>query len=819
MIYLQIKMNRSEKFMLYAVKPPSRQVRQVKRTSKKLVFTTEYGIYTVEPKTPEIIHVIIKKPDSCETSHPGIIDTPAFTDWDFSSNRDEMCIKTSSITLYIDKKTAAFRWEKYAGDTVLVEDKNEPQVLERFPKFRMTSAKTERIVTADGEKEIVKEAERVPDGFSYHARLNYNEDDFGDVRYGFGQHEEGFSNLSDKTVYVHQANRKIAIPLMVSSNGWGILFDCYSPMIYTNCESKTSVYCESVQAIDYYFIASDEGMRGVIKGYRYLTGKAALLPKWAYGYIQSQERYETQEEIEKTALQYRTKKIGLDCIVLDWCSWENGKWGQKSFDSSRFPDPAGMVERLHKNHTKFMISVWANSDPGGENHEEFKKAGLFLPGLNVYNALSEEGRKMYWKQLNEGLFKYGVDAWWCDNSEPITPEWNHIERPEPASLYSEYCRSVSNHMPPEFTNSYALYHAQGVYEGQRSVTEEKRVCNLTRSGYTGQQRYGTILWSGDISATWETLSKQVAAGINFSASGMPYWTTDIGAFFVKKGSNWFWRGDYEKTTDDLGYRELFTRWYQWAAYLPVFRGHGTDCRRELWLFRNTRDVKFYDAILRANRTRYSLMPYIYSTAGNCWLNDGSMIEHTAFSWTDVFPISYFNSQYMFGPYLMVCPITEPMYYEKNSEKIQADKDIKIFLPEVEGGWYDFNTGEHCNSDEELLFKDTIQFTYRATIDYIPVFVKAGAIIPMAEPALSTEEQSNKITVRIYPGADGKYDLYEDDGDGYEYEKGEYRITRITYNDRTGEISSEIIHDYESSKPKYDLRYEIQKGVKNEKTGI
>lgn len=263
-----------------------------------------------------------------------------------------------------------------------------------------------------------------------------------------------------------------------------------------------------------------------------------------------------------------------------------------------------------------MISVWANTNKNTDNYAELKEAGLLLPGCSVYNAFSADGRAMYWRQAKQGLYSYGLDAWWCDSSEPFTPEWVHIERTEPARMYEEYCRDVQNHIPLQQGNAYAFYHAQGIYEGQRSENDGKRVVNLTRSAYTDQQRYGTILWSGDISATWDTLKRQIAAGLNLSASGLPYWTTDIGAFFVKRGTPWYWRGDFDQCFADLGYRELFTRWYQWAAFLPVFRGHGTDCRRELWHCANE-DVPFYDAIIKANHMRYELMPYIYSAAGNC----------------------------------------------------------------------------------------------------------------------------------------------------------------------------------------------------------
>lgn len=377
------------------------------------------------------------------------------------------------------------------------------------------------------------------------------------------------------------------------------------------------------------------------------------------------------------------------------------------------------------------------------------------------------------------MYSHGVDAWWCDSSEPFTPEWIHIERTEPAKLYEEYCRDAQNHMSLQLGNAYALYHAQGIYEGQRSENDGKRVVNLTRSAYTGQQRYGAILWSGDTSASWDTLKRQIAAGLNFSASGMPYWTTDIGAFFVKRGSAWYWRGDFESCFDDLGYRELFTRWYQWAAFLPIFRGHGTDCRRELWNCENA-DIPFYDVLTETNRMRYKLMPYIYSAAGKCWLNDGSIMLPLAFDYPEDETAKKITDQYMFGDSVMVCPVTEPMYYLPNSKKIETKKTRKVYLPE--GGWYDFYTNAYYEGGRYILTD--------APIDKFPLFVREGSIIPICEPAQSTEELSGDIRLCVYSGRDAEYELYEDDFDGYGYEKGEYIVTHIKWNEKDQKIDIE-----------------------------
>ena len=478
---------------------------------------------------------------------------------------------------------------------------------------------------------------------------------------------------------------------------------------------------------------------------------------------------------------------------MDWCSWPDGQWGQKTFDSERFPDVDAMTEKLHEDHVHFMVSIWPNLTEGTENYEEFKERGLLLPGINNYDPLREEGRKIYWQQAEKGLFCHGVDAWWCDNSEPFTPEWNYLVRPESASVYEEYCRMTAQHLPATKTNAYAFYHAQGIYEGQRAYYErlrneqsgnpakpaEKRVTNLTRSGYLGQQRFGTILWSGDTSASWDTLRRQIAAGIHFCASGLPYWTVDIGAFFVKNGLQWFWNGDYDLGPKDPAYCELFTRWFQWGAFLPIFRGHGTDFRRELWEF-DRPEAPFYEALLKANQLRYELMPYIYSLAGRTWLEDASIIKPLAFGFSEDQTTWSISDQYLFGDGLMICPVTESYFFTEPNCFVGKTVDVeevphlrKTYLP-AGTGWYDYWTNEYYEGGQWIMAN--------APLDQIPIFVKAGTILPKKEFALSVEEQQGEISLTVYAGADGEFTMYEDAGDGYAYEEGEYQLTKYQWFD-------------------------------------
>ncbi len=784
--------------MLYAVKPQSAEIKSAERREDELFLFSDFAVHRVSPKNPRTVRVTVtQEKDFSDALKPGTVGRGSFSEWEFDVTDSEVIVRTSELTLKISRKTASYSYYDAEGRLLMRDSGRDSVEFERFTVYRMTDAETEKVYTADGVKEVVKEARRVEDGHSFHVRLNLDFQD-GEALYGLGQHEEGFGSLRGKTVFVHQANRKIALPVLVSSLGYGILVDTYSPLIFSDSELGSYIYSEAAPELDYYFMYGGD-MRSVVSQYRFITGKAAMLPRWAFGYIQSQERYETQEELLEVTDEYRSRGIGFDCIVLDWNSWPDGEWGQKTLDPKRFPDPCALTENLHKKHTHLMVSIWPNPSQNTADYAELCAAGHILPACTIYNALSKEGREMYWNQLKRGLFSFGADAWWCDNSEPFTPEWNHAVRIEPARLYTDYCFETADHLPAEYTNAFPLYHAMGIYDGQRAEMSGKRVCNLTRSSYTGQQRFGAILWSGDVAATWDTLRRQVAAGLNFSASGQPYWTTDIGAFFVKKSAFWYWRGDFDGCFNDLGYRELFTRWYQWGAFLPVFRGHGTDCRRELWNCENA-DVLFYDALIKANKLRYLLMPYIYSAAGHCWLSDGSMIENLAFAFSDE-TVKDIADQYIFGGSIMVCPVTEPMYYLPESRKIDAAKTRKVYLPK-DCGWYDFYTNE--------FYKGGQWIDAAAPIDRIPLYVREGSVIPTAEPALSTEEQSREIALRVYAGRDAEYLLYEDEFDGYGYENGNYILTELKWDDEKREISVKRHTDWQMTESEAQKRYIITK---------
>lgn len=757
--------------MLQAAKEKSRRIEKIERRDDCLFLYAQKGTIRLEPVDGQIVRVSYTENELfSKGKKPGMEERTSYSAWTYTESESEICMRMEQLQVIVSRESGSCCYLSEDGRVLLKERSYDSKILEQFDVFTMSEegAKIEKVKTPDGVKEVVREAGKVLAGTSYHTRLYLEWED--EALYGLGQHEEGFGSLRGQTVFIHQANRKIAVPFLVSTKGYGILMDTYSPMIFQDTVYGSYLYTEADPEMDFYVI-NGKNMDGAVAGYRRLTGKAAMLPKWAFGYIQSQERYETADEIEQVVQEYRKRGLGLDGIVLDWCSWEGEQWGQKTFDSKRFPDPAGMIERLHEKHVHFMLSIWPNMAELTDNYKEFKENKLLLPGCTIYNALSEEGRRLYWEQVERGLHCHGVDAWWCDSSEPFTPEWNHKERVEPSRMYEEYCQTSGMHLPAEQMNAYSFYHAQGIFEGQRNSKDPKRVVNLTRSGYTGMQRFGTIFWSGDIAATWDTFRRQIGAGLLFSASGLPYWTVDIGAFFVKKGDRWFWKGDYENGPADPAYRELFVRWYQWACFLPVFRGHGTDFSRLLWEF-GTEEDAFYQALKKMNRLRYQLMPYIYSAAGKAWLQDASMMKLLSFVYSEDKNVWNITDQYLFGEALMVCPVV-------TAARKDGRQTRRVYLP-AGNGWYDFWTGKYLAGGQYI--------EAEAPLETIPVYVKEGSILPCCRFAQSAEEISDELIVSVYPGKDGSYLLYDDSGDGYGYEKGEFQLIQLNWNEKNQELT-------------------------------
>lgn len=751
----------------------------VQRRDDALYLQSERGVLRLSPQTGSILRVSYTEREAFTGKTGfGICRNEAFGNWSYEETETELTLQLPELTVVVCKATGTLCYYDRTG-TLLLREKE--RSVEEFDSFRSVideNTKIKEVQTPDGIKRVITEATKVFDKTLYHTRLElqFQKDE---KLFGLGQAEEGSLNLRGTTQYLHQANMKIAIPFLLSSKGYGLLLATGSPAVFSDTAYGSYLYTEADEEMDFYFI-SGKRMDEIIGGYRLLTGKAAMLPKWGFGFLQSQERYESQEELLRTQQEFAKREIGLDGLILDWQSWPGNGWGQKTLDPERFPEPTSMMEELHKNNTRLMISIWPNMTEGTPDYEEFKAQDLLLPASEIYDAFRKEARSLYWKQTTESLFSHGIDAWWCDSSEPFTPEWSHLQKPETANMYAEFVREASKYIPSERCNAYGLAHSQTLYEGQRGENTGKRVTNLTRNGYTGSQKYGVILWSGDTAASWDCFQKQIVAGLNFCATGLPYWTLDIGGFFVKRGVQWFWNGDYEKGLEDLGYRELFVRWFQYGAFLPVFRSHGTDVRREPWHF-GAPGEPFYDALLAANRLRYRLIPYLYSLAGMVWLKDSTMMRMLAFDFPEDPIAMETKDQFMLGSAFLVCPVTEPMYYGVDSQEIHGKQKTRtVYLPEGTD-WYDFYTDEK--------YAGGLSITVAADISRMPLFVKAGSILPMTEPLMNTAEESDApLTFHVYSGKDTAFTLYEDQGDGYGYENGDYRLTELTWSEKDRQLT-------------------------------
>jgi len=745
----------------------SREITTVLKRKDGLYLLSEFGTLRLKPITDQIIRLSYTRADSFEENNEiGIREQPLYAEWNYEETERQVVLTTQKIRLNVNRNTGSIQYYDSNGILLLKEREYGSRELEMFDSCLMDEegeTQIQEVETADGRKKVIRACSMKYDRSLYRTRwyLMWEEDE---MLYGLGQAQEGVLNLRGTTQYLHQANQKIAVPVLVSNKGYGILLASGSPAIFQDTCEGSYLYTEADRYMDAYFIAGDFDQ--VISGVRKITGRAAMLPLWTFGYIQSQERYETQEEILQIADGYRSRKIGLDGIVLDWMSWKDNLWGQKSFDEVRFPSPNKMLEQLHQNEVHFMISVWPNMDEKCENYQEFQAKGQLLPGSNVYNAFDPEARKTYWNQIEQGLPSGGIDGWWCDSSEPYTPEWNHDRKPEAFRMYEEYYEEASKHIPAWKCNTYGLAHARSIAEGMKKNGRQKRVVNLTRNTYLGGQSQGVITWSGDIAASWDTYRKQITAGLNYCVTGLPYWTVDIGAFFVKRGAQWYWNGDYEEGLDDPDYKQLYVRWFQFGTFLPMFRAHGTDVRREVWAF-GEKDNPYRKALETSVGLRYQFLPYIYSCAGKVWCEDATMMRMLAFDYPFDHKACEVKDQYLFGASLMVCPIVQPM---KDGEDYSVRN---VYLPEG-NAWYDFYTKERFEGGQEIRTK--------ASLDVIPLYVKEGSILPFVEEAYESSAQMKEQAVTLYIyGSQAKAVIYEDQGDGYDYESGAYVRTELSYD--------------------------------------
>lgn len=698
-------------------------------------------------------------------------------------------IYTDCLEIIVSKETSQISWyDVKTGKALLKEGTKEfnQKVVEQYVVKSGEEPVIETRITADGERSCIVNIEPKEMRMTYGARLPYFLDEDEKI-YGFGQGEEGFYNYRGKTQYLYQHNMKIPMPIFLSSKQYGVFINTGSCLSFHDESEETYIDVDAVEQLEYYFMKGDN-FDDIIAAYRTLVGRAVMLPKWAFGYIQSKERYKDQDEMVDIVKQYRELDIPIDAVVMDWHTWEEGLWGDKNLDTTRFYDMQDACDKIHEMNARVMISIWPNMNAGSQNHTELANAGYLLNDYSTYDAFDENARRMYWDQANRGLYSKGVDAWWCDCTEPFSsPDWGGEVRKSPEEKYQLVGGEHKRYIDAGQANMYALVHAQGVYENQLLENAEDRVLNLTRSGYAGSQKYGTVLWSGDISARWDVLEKQIAEGLSMCMSGIPYWTLDIGAFFTVKdkwenrgcGSSentnplWFWQGDYNDGVHDLGYRELYTRWIQFGSFLPMFRSHGTDTPREIWNFGKPGEM-FYDSIEKFIKLRYQLMPYIYSLAGRVTQHHYTILRSLMFDYSNDANVSEISNEFMFGDYFLVCPIIKPLYYGIDSVELDAVKEWSCYLP-TGNDWYDYWTNTRYSGGQWIVCD--------ASIDKIPLFVKAGAIL-ITEEALdyANETVDTPVHIYIYDGMDSTFMYYEDDGESHQYNKGGYNEIPFTWSD-------------------------------------
>ena len=558
-------------------------------------------------------------------------------------------------------------------------------------------------------------------------------------------------------------------------------------------QRKLSIWSEMAKDMDYYFIAG-QNADDVISGYRTLTGRAPVYPKWALGFWQSRERYKTSQEIVDNLTEFRKRQIPCDNIVQDWNYWPEDQWGSHQFEASRYPNPQAMLDSVHQMGGRFMISVWPKFYCNTDNYKQIDQKGWMYhqavvddihdwvgPGYvgSFYDAYDAGARKLFWQQMDKNLFSkynYGIDAWWMDASEPnvrdCTPMWYRKALSGPTALGTT----------TEYFNAYSIVNADAIYNGQRSVRPNQRVFLLTRSGFAGEQRYSTATWSGDIGTRWEDMRAQMTAGLNYSMSGLPFWGMDQGGFCVE---NRYMKaqGEYNQTgveNEDLReWRELQTRWSQFGTFIPLFRVHGQWPTREIWNLAPEQHP-CYQSFVYYDKLRYRLMPYLYSMAGWVHLNDYTMMRSLVMDFGDDKNVLDIKDQWMFGPALMACPVAQ--YKARNRS---------VYFPR-QSGWYDLYTGEKVIDAEETTHPSPLtppsssrRLVVDASYERIPVYVREGSIIPYGpEIQYCDEKPADHITLYVYGGRDARFQLYEDEGTNYNYEKGNYLTIDITYDDAT-----------------------------------
>lgn len=694
-------------------------IKTIDKTDKYVKINQKNGTLFIEPITDNIINVKFKNNENLKDNYtPELLAIKNTSTWELQEDKDNYFIITKKLKVKIGKTDGVIIFLDLKDEVILGESGENARKLEKGIKQSFYISHTDAI-------------------------------------YGFGQHQNGRLNSRGLSIKLQQANSDVGVPVIVSSKGYGIIW--HNPSI-TNIDvgipqasSSLDINSEDGEIINYNFIYGPE-IDDIIKGYRLLTGIAPMMPRWSWGLWQSKERYKTQEELVSVAKKHRELKIPFDVIVQDWQYWSKDQWGSHEFDKARFPNPAGMVKELHDNNIHTIISVWPRFDLGTKNAQELDSIGALYPKTynNVYpqgvgrwyDAYSDNGRKKYWEQISKNLGTLGYDGFWLDGSEAeLGGNWGEMRDVNTAAGRGS-----------AVLNAYPLLHTTAVHDGMKQDISQKRAFILTRSAYLGQQRNASITWSGDTVGTWDVFQRQIPAALNFSIGGIPYWSADIGGFFG---------GDPK----EKGYAELFTRWYQFAVFNPMFRIHGTGAGKEIWQF----NADTQKILIDYTKLRYRLLPYIYSMSWEVTNNSGTMMRPLAMDFRKDRTALNVTDQYMFGKEILVSPV------------IQANtKQRSVYLPK-DNNWYNFYDGK--------LFKGEQVISAKADINTIPLFIKSGSILPLGPVKQYADEKSiEPIEIRIYPGKNAEYSLYDDSGDGYEYEKGQYSIIKFVWDENLKQLT-------------------------------
>ena len=694
---------------------PSLPATGIQKTDHGMQATIGNEVLEATVCSDAVIHVVAV-PDGANTKaqqHPWMLDSQqscpgtAFT---FSQDARSAGLKTALLELVLDLERGNLSFRSTAGQVLLREGNSLPRTFEP--------------VELNGDHTF-----RVTDRFS---------PVIAEAFYGLGQHQSGMFNYRGATVELGQNNTDVAIPLLVSSKGYALM---WSTAALTEVDNRFPLELKlssiAGDSIDYYFIYGPE-LDTIIHEYRTMTGHTPLLPKWAYGFFQSKDRYVSLDEIRQIAHRYREEHIPLDAIVQDWFWWKTE--GDPDFNGN-YHDVANDLEALHKENVRAMISVWGLLDPKAETYKLLDEKHELVAGAHVYDATSAEARDIYWQHLPGKLLAQGWDAFWLDSAEP-EEFWPHMGD----AILQNKRLAIGN--GAEYTNVFPLLHTLGVQEHWKAATESKRVFLLTRSAFLGQQRVGATVWSGDVYGTYWGLSHQVPAGLNFALSGYPYWTTDIGGYWPP----------HDDPLSDPTFQELYARWFEFGTFCPIFRTHGHRPHNELWSFDKVEPI-----LVSYDKLRYRLMPYIYSLAWKVTNDDYTIQRPLVMDWRTDEKTWNAGDEFMFGPAILVNPVL----------KANATKR-SVYLPAAPA-WFNFWSGERIDGGQEI--------EADAPLDRVPLFVRAGSIVPMGpEIEYAAQDPAAALEIRVYRGADGEFDLYEDAGDGYSYEHGQHAVIPLRWDD-------------------------------------